>query len=152
LKYKSFDLGIDFSGSYGGEIYRVWGTSEQKNSVYNYPQYYTSAWTAAGTSNWVPIVNQNHLVNRAPSTYGIEDGSYFRIRNLILGYNVSKLSNFSFVKNLRVTFGVQNLKTWKRNLGYSPEYAGDALGFGMDFGGAGSALPRVMTFGINANF
>lgn len=152
LKYKAFDLGIDFAGSYGNEIYRVWGTSEQKNSVYNYPQYYTEGWTAAGSSNWVPIVNQNHLVNRAPSTYGIEDGSFFRIRNLTLGYTLAKLPKITGIKNLRVTFTVQNLKTWKRNLGYSPEYAGDALGYGMDFGGAGSALPRVMTLGLNVNF
>jgi TonB-linked SusC/RagA family outer membrane protein len=152
VKYKAFELGIDFGGSYGNEIYRVWGTSEQKNSVYNYPKYYTEGWTAAGTSNWVPIVNQNHLVNRAPSTYGIEDGSYFRIRNLNLSYTIAKLPRSTAIKNLRLTFNVQNLKTWKRNLGYSPEFAGDALGYGMDFGGAGSALPRVMTFGLNANF
>ncbi|HQY12609.1 MAG TPA: TonB-dependent receptor, partial [Ferruginibacter sp.] len=115
-------------------------------------QYYTEGWTAAGSSNWVPIVNQNHLVNRAPSTYGIEDGSFFRIRNLTLGYTLAKLPKITGIKNLRVTFTVQNLKTWKRNLGYSPEYAGDALGYGMDFGGAGSALPRVMTLGLNVNF
>ena len=36
LKYKGFDLGIDIGGVYGNEIYRVWGTAEQKNSVYNY--------------------------------------------------------------------------------------------------------------------
>lgn len=152
LKYKAFDLGIDIAGSYGNEIYRVWGTSEQKNSVYNYPQYYTEGWNGAGSSNWVPIVNQNHLVNRAPSTYGIEDGSYFRIRNLSLGYSFAKLPKMTAIKNLRLTFTVQNLKTWKHNLGYSPEFGGDALSYGMDFGSAGSALPRIMTFGLNANF
>lgn len=152
LKYKSFDLGIDFAGSYGGEIFRVWGTSEQKNSLYNYPQYYTEGWTAAGTSNWVPIVNQFHLINRAPSTYGIEDGSYFRIRNLNLGYTFTKLPKATGIKNLRLSFNVQNLKTWKKNMGYSPELAGDALSFGIDYGNAGSALPRVFTFALNANF
>ncbi len=152
LNYKAFELGIDFAGCYGNEIYRVWGTSEQKNSVYNYPKYYTEGWTSAGSSNWVPIVNQDHLINRAPSTYGIEDGSYFRIRNLNLSYTFAKLPKVTGIKNLRLAFSVQNLKTWKRNLGYSPEFAGDALGYGMDFGGAGSALPRVITFGLNANF
>ncbi len=152
LKYKAFELGIDFAGSYGNEIYRVWGTSEQKNSVYNYPKYYTEGWTTPGSSNWVPIVNQNHLVNRAPSSYGIEDGSYFRIRNLSLNYTIASLAKITAIKNIRLSFTVQNLKTWKRNIGYSPEFAGDALGYGMDFGGAGSALPRVMTFGLNVNF
>ena len=152
FKYKAFDLGIDFAGSYGGEIYRVWGTSEQKNSVYNYPKYYTEAWTTAGSSNWVPIVNSSHLVNRAPSTYGIEDGSYIRIRNLSIGYSLNRLPKITQIKNLRLSASVQNLKTWKHNLGYSPEFAGDALSSGMDFGGAGSALPRIMTVGLNVNF
>jgi hypothetical protein len=92
------------------------------------------------------------LVNRAPSSYGIEDGSYFRIRNLSLNYTIANLAKMTAIKNIRLSFTVQNLKTWKRNLGYSPEFAGDALGYGMDFGGAGSALPRVMTFGLNVNF
>jgi TonB-linked SusC/RagA family outer membrane protein len=156
LKYKAFDVGLDLAGCYGNEIYRVWGTSEQKNSVYNYPQDYTQGWTAPGTSNWVPIVNQTHLINRAPSTYGIEDGSYFRIRNIILGYTFMKLGKANFVKNLRLTAGVQNLKTWKNNSGYSPEFAGDtnspATTFGIDYGGAANALPRIITFGLNANF
>ncbi|MFN8250062.1 MAG: SusC/RagA family TonB-linked outer membrane protein [Ferruginibacter sp.] len=152
LKYKGFDLGIDLGGVYGNEIYRAWGTSEQKNSVYNYPAYYTEAWTAAGTSNFVPIVNQNHLINRAPSTYGIEDGSYVRIRNLSLGYSLTKLPKMTRIKNARIFIAFQNLKTWKHNEGYSPEFAGDATGFGMDFGGSGSALPRITTFGLNVNF
>lgn len=156
LKYKAFDLTIDFGGSYGNEIYRVWGTSEQKNSVYNYPANYTEGWTAPGTSNWIPIVNQNHLINRAPSTYGIEDGSYFRIRNLNLSYTLLRMPKATYMKNLKLSVGVQNLKTWKRNSGYSPEFAGDpntpATSFGMDFGGAANALPRVITFGLNVNF
>lgn len=152
LKYKGFDLGIDLGGVYGNEIYRVWGTSEQKNSVYNYPANYTEGWNGAGTSNFIPIVNQNHLINRAPSTYGIEDGSYIRIRNLTLGYNVNSLPKITHIKSLRVFVTVQNLKTWKNNEGYSPEYGGSATDFGMDFGGSGSALPRVTTFGLNLNF
>ena len=152
IKYKSFDLGIDMMGSYGGEIYRAWGTSEQKNSVYNYPQYYMQGWTEPGSSNWVPIVNASHLINRAPSTYGIEDGSFFRIRNLNIGYTLSKINGFNSFKNLRFSLSAQNLKTWKRNMGYSPEFSGDATSFGIDWGNAGSAIPRIITFGLNANF
>lgn len=151
-KYKKLDVGIDFAGCYGNEIFRVWGTSEQKNSVYNYPANYTEGWTGAGTSNWVPIVNQNHLINRAPSTYGVEDGSYFRIRNLNVGYTFDKLPKVTRIKNIRLFATIQNLKTWKKNEGYSPEFSGGAQGWGLDFGGAGSALPRITTFGLNVNF
>lgn len=150
LKYKQFDLGIDIAGVYGNEIYRYWSTSEQKNSVYNYPKYFLEAWNGPGTSNWVPIVDAQHLTNRVPSTYGIEDGSYIRIRNIGLGYNF-KFSK-AYIKNGRVYINVQNLKTWKHNLGYSPEYGGSATSFGIDVGGAGGALPRIFSAGFTLTF
>jgi len=151
--FKGFDLGADVGGVYGNEIYRYWGTSEQKNSVYNYPAYYTQAWHGAGTSSTVPIVDAQHTVNRVPSTYAIEDGSYIRIRNLQLGYNLNPaLLAKAHVKNLKLFVNVQNLKTWKHNLGYSPEYGGDAYSFGIDRGNANGALPRVFTGGINVTF
>ncbi len=153
LRYKGLDASIDLAGVYGNEIYRVWGTSEQKNSVYNYPANYMQAWTEPGSSNFIPIVNASHLINRAPSTYGVEDGSYFRIRNISIGYTFGGLSNkIKTLKNLRVYTSIQNLKTWKNNLGYSPEFSGDATFWGVDFGGAGSALPRIISVGLNANF
>lgn len=150
LKYKSFDLGIDLAGVYGNEIYRYWSTSEQKNSVYNYPKYFLNGWNGAGTSNWVPIVDAQHLTNRVPSTFGIEDGSYFRIRNIGLGYNF-KFSK-AYIKNGRVYINIQNLKTWKHNLGYSPEYGGSATSFGIDTGGADGALPRIFSAGFTVTF
>jgi len=120
--------------------------------VYNYPKNYTEGWTEAGSSNFVPIVNAAHLINRAPSTYGVEDGSYFRIRNITLGYNFTQFGKVKAIKTLRVYTSIQNLKTWKNNLGYSPEFSGDATFWGVDYGGAGSALPRIFSVGINAGF
>jgi len=152
LRYKGFEIGVDFAGVYGNEIFRVWGTSEQKNSVYNYPKNYTEGWTEAGSSNFIPITNAKHLINRAPSTYGIEDGSYFRIRNLNVAYSFGQLSKFKVIKSLKLFASVQNLKTWKRNTGYSPEFSGSATNFGVDYGSAQSALPRITSVGLNVNF
>lgn len=150
LKYGNFDFNVDIVGVYGNEIYRYWSTSEQKNSVYNYPKYFLEGWNGAGTSNWVPIVDAQHLVNRVPSSFGIEDGSYIRIRNIGVGYsfNVAKAK----IKAGRVYINVQNPKTWKRNLGYSPEYGGSATSFGIDAGGAEGALPRIITGGFSLTF
>ena len=169
VNWKGFEVGIDLGGSSGNEIYRYWGTSEQKNSVYNYPAYYINGWNGEGSTNSIPIVNAKHLINRAPSTYGIESGSYLRIRNLSIGYNFKpNLLARAHIKSLRVFVNVQNLKTWKNNIGYSPEYGGSfadqaiagdetqrlpsATSFGIDAGDAQGALPRVITGGININF
>jgi hypothetical protein len=45
---------------------------------------------------------------------------------------------------------VQNLKTWKNNSGYTPEFGGSAISFGVDY--AGGAIPVTTTFGINVSF
>ena len=81
----------------------------------------------------------------------MEDGSYFRIRNLQVGYDFDpKMLSRAYIKNLRIYANAQNLKTWKHNNGYTPEYGGSAVSFGFDF--AGGAIPRVITFGLNVTF
>jgi len=68
-----------------------------------------------------------------------------------LGYNFNPSSlNKYHIKNLRLFANVQNLKTWKNNLGYTPEFGGSAISFGVD--GAGGAIPLTTTFGINVSF
>jgi TonB-linked SusC/RagA family outer membrane protein len=152
LNYKGFDLGVDFGGVYGNEVFRDWGGTEPSFQRVNYAAFMTDRWHGEGTSNWVPILGTDHLINNQYSTFSIEDGSYFRIRNLQIGYDLGKnaLSNLKVIKNLRLFGNVQNLKTFKRNLGYTAEYGGSATRFGVD--GSGGAIPVVATFGINVTF
>ncbi|MBG9375312.1 TonB-dependent receptor [Panacibacter sp. DH6] len=151
LTYKGFNLGIDVVGVYGNEIFRTWGSLESPFQRVNYSAEKLDRWNGPGTSNWVPIIAQSHRNNYNGSTYNIEDGSYFRIRNLQLGYNFDQrmLSKIK-VKNLRIFANVQNLKTFKNNLGYTTEYGGDATAFGYD--NAGGAIPVVSTVGLNVTF
>lgn len=151
LNYKRFDLGIDVGGVYGNEIFRTWGSTESPFQRVNYPAFKINRWHGAGTSNWDPILGQDHRINYEASTYSIEDGSYFRIRNLQLGYNFNpNLLAKAKIKGLRIFANIQNLKTFKNNLGYTPEFGGSATQFGVDY--AGGAIPRVTTFGLNVTF
>ena len=166
LNYKGFNVGIDVNGVGGNEIYRVWGTSENQFSLYNYAADKLGRWHGPGTSNRIPILNNGRKVNRLPSTLGIESGSYFRIRNLQLGYNFPQgtLSR-AHIKNIRLFVNVQNLKTFRKNSGYSPEFGGSAadpnrpgttnsaaIAFGLDNADFAGALPRIITGGINVTF
>ena len=54
------------------------------------------------------------------------------------------------MKAARIFVNVQNLKTWKNNSGYTPEFGGDATAFGYD--NAGGAIPVVTTMGLNVTF
>ncbi|MEO6218931.1 MAG: TonB-dependent receptor, partial [Ginsengibacter sp.] len=149
--FKGFDLGIDVGGVYGNEVYRNWGSTESPFQRVNYPAFKINRWHGEGTSNWDPILGQDHRVNYQPSTYAIEDGSYFRLRNIQLGYNFQQdlISRVS-IKNIRVFANIQNAKTWKNNSGYTAEFGGSATSFGVD--NAGGAIPVVTTFGLNVTF
>ena len=151
LTYKGLSLGVDVVGVYGNQVFRTWGSLESPFQFTNYAADKMQRWNGAGTSNWVPIISNGHRYNYNGSTYNIEDGSYFRIRNIQLGYNFAKnlISGFG-AKEFRIFANVQNLKTWKNNLGYTAEFGGDATAFGYD--NAGGAIPVVTTFGLNITF
>lgn len=151
LTYKGISLGVDVAGVYGNEVFRTWASLESPFQRVNYAEMQTNRWHGEGTSNWTPILGQSHRFNYNGSTYNIEDGSYFRIRNLQLGYSLpANLIPGLHVRSLKIYANAQNLKTWKKNSGYSPEYGGDATAFGFDFGG--NAIPRVFSFGLNVTF
>jgi TonB-dependent starch-binding outer membrane protein SusC len=91
-------------------------------------------------------------VNRRPSSRFVEDGSYVRVKNVVLGYNVpDRLGRRLFgARSVRVYVQGQNLVTWTDYSGFDPEvnYAGDSnVTRGYDF----YTLPqaRTITFGIN---
>ena len=150
VTYKRFGVDVDLGGVYGNVIFRTWGSLESPFQRVNYPEFKINRWHGAGTSNWDPLLSQADRFNYNGSTYNIEDGSYFRIRNLQLYYNVIAGGPKSVFKNLKIFFNVQNLKTWKKNYGYTTEFGGDALAFGYD--NAGGAIPRVSTVGVNVTF
>ena len=148
--YKGFDFGADFQGVYGNEIFREWGNGNSF-AQFNYRQARLDRWHGEGTSNWEPQVSDIASINRENSTYMIEDGSYFRLRNLQIGYTFSQgFLNKAHIKSLRLFFNGQNLKTWKRNSGFTPEAGGSAIRFGVD--NSGYPLPSILSFGINASF
>lgn len=151
VNYKNISLGIDMGGVYGNQIFRTWGSLESPFQRVNYSAEKLNRWHGEGTSNWVPIISQGHRYNYNGSTYNIEDGSYFRLRNVQLAYTFNQhLISKAKMKNLRAYLNFQNLKTWKNNLGYTAEYGGDATAFGYD--NAGGAIPVVTTIGLNVTF
>ena len=103
------------------------------------------------TSNTQPLLNTKHTINNLNSEYYIEDGSFFRIRNVSLAYNFDKaLISKIGMQALKLYVNIQNLKTWKHNTGYTPELGGSAIAFGVDDGSY--PMPAIYTFGFNLTF
>jgi TonB-linked SusC/RagA family outer membrane protein len=149
LGYKGFDFSADGQGVAGNKIYTQWKTANF--AQLNYPSNRLNAWTAPGTSNVEPIV-ANRANNLLFSTYFLEDGSYFRIRNVQIGYTFPKpiLAKVG-VQRLRVFASGQNIKTWSKVSGYTPEaQLSDILGSGADNGVY--PVPAIYSFGLNLTF
>ncbi|HIW65228.1 MAG TPA: TonB-dependent receptor [Candidatus Alistipes intestinipullorum] len=150
LQYKNFDLGIDFQGVYGNEIYNTGFLSAY--AQYNYNTKRMGRWNGEGTSNWEPILDSSRSLQMENSSYYIEDGSYLRLKNIQIGYSFNeRLLKKIRVKALRLFFNIDNLKTWAHNTGYTPEIGGSALAFGIDSGST-YPMPSTYTFGVNVSF
>lgn len=148
--FKGFFANADFYGVYGNEVFRSWGNGNSF-APFNYREERLDRWTGAGTSNWEPRSFSASGYNRENSTYMIEDGSFFRIRNVQVGYNFAKslISGLS-LEGLKLYVNIQNLKTWDHVNGFTPEFGGSATQFGVN--SSGYPNPRIVSFGLSANF
>lgn len=149
LGYKGFDVSIDGQGVAGNKIFTQWKTANF--AQLNYPANRLNAWTSPGSSNVEPIVaaRSNNLLF---SSYYLEDGSYFRLRNVQIGYTFPRaiLAGIG-VQKLRLYLSGQNIKTWSKISGYTPEaQLGNILASGADNGLY--PVPSVYSFGLNLTF
>lgn len=150
LGYKGFDVELDVQGMAGHKIYAQRRTSTF--AVLNYEVNRLNAYTTPGSSNIEPILDNTRGNNFLMSTYYLEPGDYFRIRNFQIGYTFSQgFLSKAGIKKARVFINGQNLKTWSKVTGYSPEpIIGSILGGGADNGSY--PVPAVYSFGLNLTF
>ncbi|WP_257670714.1 SusC/RagA family TonB-linked outer membrane protein [Parapedobacter tibetensis] len=150
LGYKGFDALIEGQGVAGNMIYTQRRT--RTFAVLNYESNRLNAWTAPGSTNVEPILDNTRGNNFLFSTHYLEPGDYFRLRNVQLGYTfgANTLSRVG-IKQMRVFINGQNIKTWSQVTGYTPEaQIGDILGGGADNGVY--PVPAIYTLGLNVTF
>lgn len=150
LNYKGFDAIIEGQGVAGNKIYTQRRTSNF--AVLNYESNRLNAWTTPGSTNIEPILDNSRGNNLLFSTYFLEPGDYFRLRNVQLGYTFKQnLLGKIGIQQLRLFVSGQNIKSWSKTTGYSPEaQIGNILGGGADNGVY--PVPAVYSFGLNVTF
>lgn len=147
--YKNFDFLIEGHGVAGNHIYAQRRIGNF--ATLNYEANRLNAWTGPGTSNVEPILDATRGDNYLFSTYYLEPGDFFRIRTLQLGYNFNSNLFNNKIQKARLYISGQNLKTWSKVTGYSPEAPISSI----TAGGADNGiypLPATYTFGINLSF
>lgn len=158
--YKNFDLSIFFQGVTGNKIYNATRViTEGMIRFFNAGTQVLNAWTPANKNTNIPrAVSSDPNQNARPSTRFLEDGSYLRLKNVMLGYSVPAASLQSItkgvVKNLRIYVSGQNILTFTKYTGYDPEVGnrtpGSSLTNGIDF--AVYPQPKAYQVGIQTTF
>jgi TonB-dependent starch-binding outer membrane protein SusC len=180
--YGSFDGYVFFQGVHGNKIfnytrYRLDNSTTNENAGRVVLDRYRSnpyevtnalgeviAVLPANTTTNVPrAVNgdPNSNFSRVSDRY-IEDGSYLRLKNIVLGYTLpASVSQSMAIRNLRVYVQAQNLLTFTKYSGYDPELGSAAGGTSFQTGNSNTARgidngqfpqPRVFLVGVQAGF
>lgn len=156
--YKNFDFAIFFQGVQGNKVLNALRIIEEgMPRLFNSGTRVLSAWTPTNTNTDMPrTINGDPNRNGRLSTRWIEDGSYLRLKNLIIGYtiptSVFSATGTSVIKRLRFYVSSQNLVTFTGYKGYDPEIGSKngTLTNGVDFGQYPSA--RTFQAGLQAGF
>ncbi len=119
--YKNFDFSAFINGSYGNDIYNTnLFHLEGMTRLFNASTSVLDRWTGPGTSNTIPRALGAPQNTQASDRF-IEDGSFVRLRNLIVGYTFPKnMFNDAFSK-FRVYLSAQNMITLTNYSGLDPE-------------------------------
>jgi TonB-linked SusC/RagA family outer membrane protein len=146
--YKDFDLTVDFQGVADVDVYNAnlgWRYGNENFSK----EFFDNRWHGPGTSNKFPSAKIGSTYNAKPSSFFIESGSYFRIRNVQLGYVLpSSVTNRWHISRLRVFANAQNPFTFFKYSGFSPEIIGGGpTGSGID----ANVYPLSATYNFGVN-
>lgn len=148
VNFRQWDLSFTIYGNVGNEVYngkkavRVEGRDNvERDVVYN-------RWTSQNNSQTEPGANVGNLL---ASTYFVEPGDFIRINNLTIGYTFDTPSLERLrISSLRIFATSQNLFTWQRYSGFTPELPGDPISSGIEL----NAYPmtRTIAAGLNVTF
>lgn len=146
LRYKDFDLGLNFNGGAGNEIY-----NHTTMSLFTKAQLSRSNNT---TDFAVQFPEESFNNSNTVSTRFLESGSFFRLNNATLGYNL-RPNSFRWgnaFQNIRLSVTGQNLFVITDYSGFDPEVNTGATSGGIQtFGIDRFTYPRARTFMINLN-
>ena len=147
--YKGFDMVVLGTGIAGNQIFNATRRFDLPTS--NYSTAILNRWTGEGTSNKIPrltLNDTNENYSRVSSLF-IEDGSYFRIKTLQVGYTLpNKLTQKAGINKIRFYVMANNLLTITKYTGFDPEIGGGSYGVDRGF------YPQARTYfaGINVGF
>ncbi len=150
--WKGIDLTVFGTGSEGNDIFNCINKFDRQASNKLKEVFYDNRWTPANTSGTVPRANANNMDKYQYSDAMVYDGSFFKIKQIQLGYSFPKTwLRKAFIQNLRVYVSLDDYFTFTKYPGFDPEAATNATaGMGIDKGSYPGS--KKVVFGLNIGF
>jgi TonB-linked SusC/RagA family outer membrane protein len=146
IEYKGFDVLAFGQGVSGNKIFQGLRRLDIANA--NYQTTALGRWTGEGTSNTFPRLTNNDPNNNFsnPSNFYLQDGDYFRIKTIQVGYSLPNTSiKHVGMSRARIYVTGENLFTFTKYTGFDPE-----IGGGIDKGYYPQA--KTVLVGLNVQF
>jgi TonB-linked SusC/RagA family outer membrane protein len=156
FSYKAFDLSIFLYGSNGGKVLNYLDyTIEGLNGLYtNQLAEASNYWSPTNPNSNIPAPKGGVNSNLNMSTRFLQSASFLRFQNVRLGYNLpSQWAKYIALSRLKLYCSAQNLFVITGYKGLDPEVGQQNQNVfltNVDLGRYPS--PRVITFGVNAEF
>lgn len=170
--HPSFTYGLNLNLNYKNFGLTIFGQGVQGNQIFNYTKYWTDfptfggnrstrmlyqSWRPGATDAILPQLRSSDQVSIQPSTYYLESGSYFRMKNIQLTYQLPQglLSRLK-LGTASVYVQGQNLFTITKYSGMDPEVnlrnysAGNDRQIGVD--GGSYPVAKTVLVGLNLSF
>ena len=142
IGYKGFNLYTNLYASVGNEVANGVRTMIDFNkfqgnrSTRRLYESYGSPFLSENANATMPIARLNDERDQRPSSYYIEDGSYLRMQNLRLSYDLSRLfKDQTFFSHFTLYAHASNLFTITEYSGLDPEIGTFGMNTGVDTGG-----------------
>jgi TonB-dependent starch-binding outer membrane protein SusC len=158
FSYKGLELSVFFNGVFGNKL-NFYGVGRFSSANGRFEDNQTvnqlAAWTPQNTETNVPQARLFYNNGAQPSSRFVEDGSFVRLRNVSLSYNLPKnIISKAKMNSVRVFVSAQNLLTFTKYSGWDPEVNADDIvtniALGYDF--YTSPQAKTITGGINIGF
>lgn len=160
FEYKGFELSFLFTYSVGGDKDNLMFRRSYWNQGYRNwaKEYYDNHWSEDNPDGYYTKIvpgKDVHSMNKIASSVWIQDGSYLKLKDVTLAYNLpSKLAKQIGMQNARIFFNANNLWIWTKYTGGDPEQGGgnpqvvrdESMSF-FEY-----VIPRIWTFGTNITF
>lgn len=144
LRYRRWDLNVTMRGAFGFQVIN--------GARLNYENTKNSRFENRLKTVFDPVFGKVPLSKEVEpefNSYYIEDGDYWKIDNITLGYTFGKIGKY--IQSLRLYGSVLNAFTFTHYKGIDPEVSTDGLTPGYD---TRDRYPQVrsFTFGVNVSF